>query len=81
MDCPESVEYITNDLTGTVHLKPLDPGAYRTLCGQQIDHWHTFGDETLSGFLATCKKCRAIFRGEPMNRPYGVVIVKPETAA
>lgn len=52
--------------TGTVHLvRSENVVTYpqpSTLCGKVLrssDGWH-FGDETMSGLVATCKRCRKI---------------------
>lgn len=53
-------EYVTGPRTGTVHLVPgdVDPTLpSRTRCGRDVtDAWQR-GDETPSGFLATCETC------------------------
>lgn len=52
--------YFTKQTTGTVHLAlpPLDTEQF-TLCGFAT-HTMDEGDETASGFLTTCGRCRSI---------------------
>lgn len=53
--------YVTHPITDTVHLSRSYPGgpASRTICGRSARGF-VEGDETQSGTVATCDRCRMI---------------------
>jgi hypothetical protein len=64
--------YVTNADTGTVHI--FDPDklfgtTYETeaLCGRRVDNADSIGDETVSGHMSTCRKCRKVFAAHGPN--------------
>lgn len=65
MTTPVTFVYVTKDgdTETTIHLSKQDDIAWgdlgKTLCGRTLEGL-TFGDETQSGLVATCKTCHRI---------------------
>lgn len=64
----DPVIYIVDKHTDVVHLI-RHWHSQRALCGTAVKaHWIT-DDETLSGLVATCRRCRTVYRPERNTTP------------